>query len=114
MAQFEEDILAEGAQIIWVLESDRSGRRDAATAQECRTFMRSRGSDKGWCVGDAQTQPTPGVFDAAPFAIGRGFDMILRRDAMRVLWVSTHGTPSGNENLDGQAVLDAVRMFSGP
>jgi hypothetical protein len=114
VAQVEEDIIAEGAQLIWVLETDRVGRRDAATAERCRAFMRARGSSQGWCVGDAETMPTPGVFDRSPFSIARGFDMLVRRSNMRILWASSHGTPAGNENLTGQEVLDVVRSYSGP
>lgn len=111
MAQVEEDIIAAGAQIIWVLEVDSRGR--AGTAESCRSFMNSRGSDKGLCVGDGETMPTAGVWDRSPFAIGRGFDIIMKRSDMEILWVSTHGTPAGNDNLTGTDVLNQVRAISG-
>ncbi|MEL7369381.1 MAG: hypothetical protein AAFN74_10745 [Myxococcota bacterium] len=109
MALVEEDILAEGAQIIWVLQAD--ARSSPGTAESCRQFMLSRGSDKGICVGDGQTQPTAGVFDNSPFAERRGYDVLMRRSEMKVLWVSTHGTTAGNENLSGQEVLEIIRSF---
>lgn len=111
MAQVEEDIIAAGAQIIWVLEVDSRGR--PGTAEACRAFMDTRGSDKGLCVGDSATMPVARVFDNSPFAIGRGFDILMLRNEMKITWVSTHGTPSGNENLTGADVLAQVRMLTG-
>lgn len=111
MAQLEEQFLAENLEIIWVLEQDTSFQ--GGTAQSCRTFMNGRGSDKGWCVGDGQTMPTPGVFDDSPFSIARGFDMLVDRATMTVLFAASHGTPSGNENLSGQQLLDEVRRVLG-
>jgi hypothetical protein len=109
-AQIEEDILAEGVQIIWILEVDSGGR--AGTAESCRAFMDARGSDKGICVGDGETMPNPGVWDRSPFAIGRGFDIMVRRSDMKIGWVSTHGTPGGNENLTQQELLQAIQDFA--
>lgn len=110
MAQVEADIIAEGAQIIWVLEANRFGQ--PGSADDCRAFMSGRGSTMGICVGDAETMPTPRVWDRSPFAIGRGFDILMRRSDMRIEWVSTHGTPGGNDNLTGQQVLEEVRRFA--
>ena len=62
----------------------------------------------GWCVGDDQTNPGDRAFDSSPFAIGRGFDLIVPRSSMAVEFVSTHGTPEGNENLTGAEVLEEV------
>lgn len=116
VAQLEEDIIAEGAEIIWVLEQSQSF--SPGTAALCRDFMDGRGSDKGWCVGDSETQPTPGAWDSSPFASGRGIDVIVTRSDMVVRFVADHGTPTGNDNLSGQAILDAVRQVvadhSGP
>lgn len=109
MAQIDDEIIAAGAQIIWVLETDIRGR--PGTAEGCRNFMADQGADQGFCVGDGETMPTPGVFDRSPFAIGRGFDILMRRSEMRVLWVSPHGTPNGNENLTGAQVLQQIRQF---
>ena len=111
MAQAEEDIIAAGAEIIWVLEATRFAQ--PGTAEGCRSFMNARGSDKGYCVGDSETMPTPGVWDDAPFAIGRGFDIIVRRSDMKIVWSSSHGTPGGNENLSGEDIAAAVRSFTG-
>lgn len=108
-AQIEEDILAERVQIIWILEADSGG--TPGTAESCRAFMDARGSDKGICVGDGQTMPVPRVWDQSPFAIGRGFDLLVRRSDMKIGWSTTHGTPAGNENLTGEQLLQAVRDF---
>lgn len=107
MAQVEEDIIAEGLPIIWVLEEDSSF--NAGTAQSCRQAMNQLGSDKGLCVGDGQTMPVAGVFDNSNLAIGRGFDLVVRRSDMAIIFHTTHGTPAGNENLTGQELLDAIR-----
>lgn len=111
MAQVEDDIIAAGAQIIWVLEKDRAF--VDGTAESCRSYINSEGSTKGLCVGDGETMPTPGVWDNSPFSIARGFDIIVRRSTMEILWASSHGTPAGNENLTGSQVLEAVRGFTG-
>lgn len=111
MAQVEESIIQEGVEIIWVLEED--GSFQPGTATSCRTFMNQRGSNNGWCVGDGQTMPNPGVFDSSPFSIARGFDIIVRRSDMTILWATSHGTPAGNDNLTGQQVLDEIRLLLG-
>ena len=111
MAQVEQQIIAAGAQLIWVLEQDSSFQ--PGTAAECRSFVRSQGSTAGLWVGDGETQPTARVWDRSPFARGRGIDLILRRSDMKVLWVSSHGTPQGNENLTGTQVLEQVRRITG-
>lgn len=108
MVEVESDIVAAGAEIIWVLEKDHT--QTPGTADLCMSVMDELdATDRGWCVGDAQTEPTPGTFDAAPFAVGRGFDMLVDRGTMEVLWTSSHGTPGGNENIDGAEVLRAVQ-----
>ena len=100
--------MAEGAEIVWVLEQD--ARIDPGTAQTCMESMDVLGNPSvGWCVGDGETQPEPGVFDDSPFSDGRGFDIIVRRDTMEIVFSTNHGTPSGNENLGGQEVLEAVQ-----
>lgn len=83
------------------------------TAETCRDTLDSYDSNNGWCVGDGETEPVAGTFDDSPFSIGRGFDIIIDRSTMEIVWTSSHGTPSGNENLDGEDVLRAVRDFAG-
>jgi len=78
------------------------------TAEGCRDFMDGRGSEAGWCVGDGQTEPEPGVWDDSPFSVGRGFDIIVPRDSMEIVFTTNHGTPDGNDNIDGEAVLAEV------
>lgn len=112
MAQIEEDLLAENVEIIWVLEQDTSF--VDGTAQACRTFVNGRGSDKGWCVGDGQTLPTAGEFDDSPFSVARGFDMLVRKSDMKIIWTTNHGTPGGNENLSSAELLAAIRQALGP
>ncbi len=106
MAEYEEDIIDAGAQLIWVLEQTTTGQD--GTAETCLAFVEAQGSDAGWCVGDGQTWPEPGTFDESPFSVARGFDMIVDLADMRITWTSSHGTPSGNENLTGADVLEAV------
>ena len=117
MAQAEERFNAAGAEIVWVLTQTASF--EPGTATTCRAFLNSRMSDKGWCVGDSQTEgqstPSDTTWADSPFAIGRGYDLIVSRRDMVVRDVATHGTPVGNDNLTGdellarvQAVLDAL------
>jgi hypothetical protein len=111
VAQVEEDFNAAGAQIIWVLTETSSF--EPGTAATCREFLASRGSMGGWCVGDSQTmgQSTPSTTTWAdsPFAIGRGYDVIVSRRDMMVRDVATHGTPMGNDNLTGMELLARVQ-----
>ena len=111
MAQVEEDIIAAGAQIIWVLENTANG--STANAQACRNSFDSYGSDKGYCVGDDQTMPAAGTFDRSPFAEGRGVDLIITRSDMVIQFEAAHGTPRGNENLTGAEILAEVRRITG-
>ncbi len=106
MVQLEDDFIAAGAQIIWVLEDDRSFQ--SGTALSCRNFMDSLDSEVGLCVGDGQTEPVADAFDNSPFSENRGFDMIVRRSDMQVVYTTSHGTGSQNDNPTGQDVLDAV------
>jgi hypothetical protein len=117
VAQVEEMFNDAGAEIIWVLTETAAF--DPGTATTCREFLNSRMSDRGWCVGDSQTtgQTTPSMTTWAdsPFAIGRGYDVIVSRRDMVIRDVATHGTPRGNDNLTGmellarvQAVLDSL------
>lgn len=108
MAEVEDEIVDAGAQIVWVLEQDPSV--VDGTVDSCLSVMDALGSeDQGWCVGDAQTRPEPKTFDASPFSVARGFDMIVPRATMRVEWTTSDGSPSGNDNLEGADVLAAVR-----
>jgi len=111
VAQVEQQILAAGAQIVWVLEQDMSFQ--PGTAQACRTFLNSQGSSAGICVGDGQTMPTARVWDRSPLSIARGIDVIVRLDDMKIAFVATHGTPAGNDNLTGAQVLQHVRDITG-
>ena len=107
MADVEQQIAAEGAEIIWVLEQDTQG--DPGTPEACRGFKQYHGTAGGWGVGDDQTLPFAGTFDESPFSQGRGFDIIVPRSSMEIVYTTNHGTPAGNENLSGEEVLDAVR-----
>jgi hypothetical protein len=110
VAEVEDEIVAAGAQIVWVLE--QGPRFEPGTAALCDEVLDQLGSgDVGLCVGDAETEPEPGTFDASPFSVARGFDMIVPKDTMVIRWTSSHGTPQGNDNLDGQAVLDEVNAI---
>jgi hypothetical protein len=106
VADIEEDIIAAGAQLIWVLEQTALG--GSPDADDCRSAMDFLGSDDGWCVGDGQTQPTPGTFDNSPFSVARGFDMIVERETMVIVWEASHGTGGGQDNPSAAEVLAAV------
>ncbi|NVB36667.1 hypothetical protein G6O69_02410 [Pseudenhygromyxa sp. WMMC2535] len=106
----EDQIIAAGAQIIWVLEADSF--LQPGTAEVCRNFVDSLGSEQGWCVGDGQTMPTPGVFDDSPFSVSRGFDIIVPRETMVIEYATSHGTPQGNDNISGEALLEVIEMIA--
>lgn len=107
MAEVEDEIVAAGAEIIWVLEKDTS--LTEGTAESCNTILDQLGSeDQGWCVGDGETEPVAGTFDDSPFSELRGFDMVVPTSTMRVEFTTSHGTPNGNENITGEDVLAAV------
>ena len=107
----EEEIQAAGAQIIWVLEQTNTNQ--PGTAEQCRNVIDSLGSDRGWCVGDGQTQPTMSAFDDSPFSAGKGFDIIVSRQDMLVRYSTNHGIGGGNENIDGAALLAQVEAIVG-
>ncbi len=77
-------------------------------ADDCRGTMDFLGSDDGWCVGDGQTVPTPGTFDNSPFSVNRGFDMVVDRQSMEIVWEGNHGTGGGQDNPSAADVLAAV------
>jgi len=103
----EQDIEDAGARIIWVLQETRPG--TLGTRADCDELFDREDSVAGICVGDAETEPRAGTFDASPFTEGRGFDILVDRRTMRIVWESSHGTPSGNDNVSGEEVLAAVR-----
>jgi len=106
VAEIDAELEGRGAGLIWVLEADQDV--VAGTADSCVRVMEDLGASRGWCVGDGQTQPEAGVFDDSPFSEKRGFDMVVAPSTMEVLWVTTHGSTNGNENLDADEVLEAV------
>lgn len=107
MVAVEDDIRAAGAEIIWVLEMGAGF--TPGTAEECLDFMTEIGSAAGWCVGDDETEPEADVWDESPFSVGRGFDIITPRETMEIVYTTSHGTPSGNENPDGTVILEEVQ-----
>lgn len=111
MAQLEEQIIALGIQLVWVLQETTSFA--AGNATQCRDYVRQRGSDKGLCVGDGQTMPTARVFDSSPFTVRRGFDMLVRKSDMTILYATSHGTPGGNDNKTGAELLAEIRRITG-
>lgn len=106
VASIEDDIRALGAEIIWVLEASASG--VAGTADSCYSFMNTAGATQGWCVGDGQTVPLPGSWDDSAFSVGRGFDIVVPRDTMEIVYTTNHGTPSGNDNPTAAEFLQHV------
>lgn len=106
----EDQIVAAGAELIWVME--QSPANAPGTADNCYTFMSALGSTQGWCVGDSQTQPVPGTFDISPFSINRGFDILVPRASMDVRFTTNHGTTSGNENITGAELLTEIQTLA--
>lgn len=91
-----------------MLEQDQYVR--PGTAARCMDVMDELGSiDKGWCVGDEQILPFAGIFDDSQFSVNRGFDMIVPRTTMEIVYTTSHGTPAGNDNPDAADVLQAVK-----
>ncbi len=112
MGRAAADIEAAGARIVWVLEDDITGA--SGTADTCDASMTELGVGAiGLCVGDGQTEPFPDTFDDSPFSVGRGFDLLVVRETMEIVWSSSHGSPSGNDNPTGDEVLDRVREVVG-
>ena len=107
MARVEQDFDQAAVEIIWVLE--QTATLQPGTAENCRDTMDGYGSEAGWCVGDSQTEPEPGAFDDSAFSRGRGFDMLVLRDSMEIVYSTSHGTTAGNENPTGDEVLAEVR-----
>ncbi|MEN0061094.1 MAG: hypothetical protein AAGA48_03035 [Myxococcota bacterium] len=99
----EDEIVAAGAEIIWIDQGN------GATAQECYERFQNQDSTKGWCVGDGETLPVAGTFDNSPLAVNRGFDIIVDRRSMTIVWDSSHGSTAGNDNPSAQDVLEAVQ-----
>ncbi len=79
------------------------------TAEQCREVMTQAGASAGWCVGDDETQPEIDAWDDSAFSIGRGFDIIVTRSDMVIQYSTSHGTPTGNDNVSGEELLQAVR-----
>ncbi len=108
----EDQIISEGIGIVWVLQ-ENSGFQ-AGTAEDCaRFFYDQNQSSAGLCVGDGESQPTARIFDTSNFAVGRGFDILIRKSDMRLIYVTTHGTPGGNDNLTGAELLAEMRTAIG-
>lgn len=109
VAQSANDIESAGAGIIWVLEQAPDSA--PGTAERCVDFMTDSavGAPTGWCVGDSQTLPDAGEFDNSPFSNGRGFDIIVPTNTMIIEEATDHGTPAGNDNLEGVDILRLVQ-----
>lgn len=111
VADVEDEIKAEGVEIIWIIEEISFG--TAGLYEHCGDFnSQISGSSAGWCVGDGETQPSAGVFDDSPFSDGRGFDVLVDRSTMQIVYSTNHGTPSGNENITGEELLADIRVFT--
>ncbi len=104
----EDEIIEAGADLIWVLEEDQQFQ--GGTASACRSHVNGLGSDRGLCVGDGQTIPEPEVFDRSPLAVGRGFDMIVERKTMRIVYSSAGGAQ--RRLLQGPELLQTVQRLA--
>lgn len=107
MANVSEDIQAEGVQIIWVLQQSSVGQ--GGTAEGCLDFFTGEGASTGICVGDAEVFEQRDAFQDSPFASGRGFDMLVRRSDMNIVFTTSHGSGGGNDNISGNELLDIIR-----
>jgi hypothetical protein len=113
VADVEDEIVAEGVQIIWVIEQINFV--TAGLYEHCAEFNEAvSGSTAGWCVGDGETTPEAGVFDDSPFSDRRGFDILVDRSTMEVVLTTNHGTTNGNENISGDELLAEIRTFTSP
>ena len=110
VAEVEEQIEAEGVEIIWVIEEISFG--TSGEVVHCPEFTDLIGSDRGWCVGDGQTMPTASAFDDSPLSDDRGFDILVERESMVVVLETSHGSTNGNANLTGAELLEQIRVFS--
>ena len=110
VAEVETELEAAGAAIIWVLEQGPTF--EDGTANACYDTLSELGATRGWCVGDDQTKPSADVWDESEFSVGRGFDLIVPRRTMRIEYSTSHGTPSGNDNLTGADVLAEVQRIA--
>ncbi len=108
--QVEQEIIDAGAELIWVLEANSF--LQPGTPEECRNFMDSLGSTQGWCVGDAETMPMAGVFDNSPFGEGRGFDIIVPRESMTIVYTTSHGIGGGFDNITGEELLVEIQAVA--
>jgi hypothetical protein len=110
VGEIADQIVAAGAEIIWVLEQDSTV--TPGTAELCMDTMDVLGNPQvGWCVGDDETMPVAGTFDDSPFSVARGFDMIVPRTSMVIEFTTSHGTPGGNENITGEELLAEVQRI---
>lgn len=117
--QIEDDFVAAGAEIVWVLEQDTDFQ--PGTAASCMDTLEFLDARRGWCVGDGETQPEPGTFDSSPFSVnpgesdapehpsGRGFDMIVPISTMTIAYTTNHGNPHLNENITAEELLAVVQ-----
>jgi len=109
VAEVQDELHDAGAEIVWVLEFSRTFQ--PGVPEDCVEFVQDQGAATGWCVGDAQTRPDSGTFDQSPFSVGRGFDIVVPRSTMEVVYSTSHGTPDGNDNPSGEDVLAEVRAI---
>ncbi|MGE0784392.1 MAG: hypothetical protein AB7S26_01790 [Sandaracinaceae bacterium] len=118
MAQIQDQFIAAGAQIIWVVEHTTTP-YDPGTAQFCHDFLTGPPFNitVGWCVGDGetmgQTVPADDTWYLSPLAedgvTRRGFDLIVSRRDMVIREAHSHGTGGMNENLTGDELLARVQ-----
>jgi hypothetical protein len=114
VAAVEQDILAAGAYIIWVQQLQVNNQ--PGTAENCvlkRMEDLSGVPRYGMCVGDGETEPVAGTWNRSPFRVNRGTDVIVRKSDMRIMHGGPHGTPTRNDDLTGEELLELVRQVTG-
>ena len=86
-------------------------RRDGGALRLSRRRGRSDGAERGadaLLLGDGHPRRRHHRWDDSPFSVGRGFDIVVLRTTMTVEFITNHGPPTGNDNIDGDAVLEAI------
>jgi len=104
--QIEDQYIAEGAQVIWMLQTPANFQTaDGVAAQDYAEDTVN--SDVGIRVGDDDTLPNAGAFrDSSFITSNRGFVMIVRKRDMQIVFEETTGNA---REISAEELLDEVR-----
>ena len=109
MRDIEAQFRDADAQIIWMLQENPQFQ--SATSQDSHNFYSTAPNTSGYGirVGDAETEPVAGAFEASPFippSSNRGFAMVVRKSDMQIVFADFHGN---ERNLTAQDLLAAAQ-----